>query len=285
MFADPQRIKQTASVEKYVKEYLHEYLYYLSQKLYHLRDFYGSDWITKQKCYVLSDKSEEISYLFKKLFVRGFLYEYERVNQFSQYSFISGVNRILRLLEEKHGLHYENKRDNRRFFTSPHANDFEGLWAELILLDYLDERGFKVFPADNPSHVEKKSADLCVMKGGTKNFIQVKCFTDAKFCNGKMSIFANLEPTNDETKNIIRRFRDSIDGFHSSIIAVIDISLYYELFSKIIGTILLRNRQMNENFREALNSTKRNMEKDYPLFFQLRAPHTELLSGLYLVGN
>lgn len=262
------------------REHLDEYIDYLSRRLSDdsKKDFQGNDWINKQKIYVLSRKWRDVSCLFRKLFIGGLCYE--KVFPHKQYSFIDGVNQILQLVRKQYKSDYENNRDNRRFFTSRYPNDFEGIWAELILLEGLNEYGFEVLPADKPSELKYKSHDLDVMRKQRRYSVQVKCFTDAKFYNSSMSTFGSSQLTRNEIKNILRNHRKAIKGFHSSIIVVIDISLYYELFSDIAIRIFSDIRPINEIFHKALTQINGNRGNVYPLLFQLRTSETQLLSRL-----
>ena len=276
------KFKDSPKLNEILTKYLKDYTRYLVKNLSHPEDFLGNYWIEKQNEYVLLKRFKKVSSLFKMLFWGGFCYE--KCHSHNQKSFVFGVNQILALINNKYNSHYNNEYDNNRFFVSTYSNDFEGIWSELILLDYLNELGYDISPYDDQSDYEKKTPDFHIV--GRNVDIEVKCFTDLKYYDRVISRSASFKPTTTELRNVLRKVRRSTlkNSFGRTLIIIIDISLYYELISKVIGSIILSSNQLDNEFRKHMRGVEGNSDSISPIYFQMRATSTRLLSSLYLVG-
>lgn len=277
------KLKTSLKLNDIMTKYHEDYIRYLGYNLSYSHDFLGNEWIEKQNEYICLGKFDEICSLFKILFNCGFYYE--KFNSHNQKSFIFGVNQILDLINKENLSYYNNTYDNNRFFVSPYSNDFEGIWSELILFDYLKELGLDIYPYYDQANNEKKTPDFHIR--GKNLDIEVKCFTDSKYYNGIISNSASLKPTTTELRNILRRFRKSEEKYSRdrTLITIIDVSLYYELFSEVVGSIILESSQLRNEFCKHLRRLEENSGHISPVYFQLRAPSTRLLSCLYPIGK
>lgn len=280
--------KSESIFDNHIEKYIDEYNEYLKCNLYSQTDFFGKNWIRVNNKNIASKQFDKISYLFKKLFVGG--YFVSEILDIEQYDFLYGVNKILKSVYEnsEYLSHYTNTRDNNHLFYSTNLNDFEGFWSELAFLDYSQKNKLDIIPFDDPNFPSTKTKPDFFIKGNINYYVEIKTFTDAKFHPDKLSFFSSLELTEDNIKFLIRKYRDSVkqlQPFHPGIV-VVDISLYWELYSNIIGRILLNYEDFGDELKNRINSINVRMDGNrFPFYLQVRQPYTGLVSMIYYIGD
>ncbi|MEX0806460.1 MAG: hypothetical protein WD688_24555 [Candidatus Binatia bacterium] len=249
-----------------IVEHIHDYQNYLISTVGLQQDFLGRDWLKEQADAVKNRKDDKVSYLFTRLFWQGFV-----TSKILPANFGQGVNKIYQMLRNQYKNLTFDHDVNKRFFWK-RQDDFEGLWSELILLDYFTSQGITSEP-----NLGKRRFDIVVTQGDTQYRIEVKAIihgNDGEFLNSRFESFLLDDKPALRLRRAFRSKAKQLGKTRQAAIAI-DISLYYDPVIKILAGMVTNS--LGKGFNSQIRSLK--YRADLPVILFLRDPYTGLAAG------